>query len=647
MTEIEAKNYFFHPNVYGVSQFYVDVAQNHAQLMQRLQWAQQYQLKLTPTVQEGFSALHVAAQFASLETLKKLVATNNFNLNARDFKERTPLHIAALAGRLDILLFLLAAGAEENLTDLMGFTPLRLPTGSLENCYIKFTATDIRELCHEFDAQRKSKAGLPYPFKTRQIPRKSLVADNLDEIIAKYNLVEQHLLQPIPLSANGYPKVAHFIWIGSVLQNPQHRENILTFKQNFPELTLLLWVSKWDTEFLAWCATHQIVALNIDLLFDEQFTNVDFFFLEEQKGNPGFATDHLRLEILRRFGGWYFDVDMRCVKPLTTQDFSSAEVYIYCYIDKEELYFNNCAIAAKPNSKFIKNLLIRMADNYFTSKFVPKINVPSGFQMRFRLMLSGPPTLQPLLALHVFGIKDIGWFDATSLSTSSDVTWMNPNYGLQDVDTSSVAAKFALKKVINSLTHDLMLDPSRLYLDLYEETFKKYSSYHLARLALHFLCTFWQPMEKVMQVIVFDTALHEINYKNDFGNNDIIACSKKFLKFYRSDYIEFWEKDQKYYAMPTAADKIKYFYAEWAYQSLKVKVFATTDTIFADDMALKLAMILFSDARVIAVPAAAAVLQVAIETRNATKLKAAVLEALELVKAEYANNITIPTSSVE
>lgn len=76
----------------------------------------------------GFTPLHLAARTSSLECVELLLRDGNADPNAKDFDQRTPLHAAV--GKADsafeIIELLISWGANVNVKDVYGFTPLHL-----------------------------------------------------------------------------------------------------------------------------------------------------------------------------------------------------------------------------------------------------------------------------------------------------------------------------------------------------------------------------------------------------------------------------------------------------------------------------------------------------------------------------------------
>ena len=82
---------------------------------------------------DGFSALHLACFFGSLETAALLVEKGaNVNIHADNMSDLRPLHSACVAGQGAIVALLLKAGAKVNIIQSGGYTPL-MAVASLGN----------------------------------------------------------------------------------------------------------------------------------------------------------------------------------------------------------------------------------------------------------------------------------------------------------------------------------------------------------------------------------------------------------------------------------------------------------------------------------------------------------------------------------
>ena len=74
----------------------------------------------------GYTALHSAADFGALDTLKRLLKAG-ITPNIRDVKKGgTPLHFAAMSGRVEIIKLLLDAGADREIANFDGQVPFQI-----------------------------------------------------------------------------------------------------------------------------------------------------------------------------------------------------------------------------------------------------------------------------------------------------------------------------------------------------------------------------------------------------------------------------------------------------------------------------------------------------------------------------------------
>ncbi len=82
---------------------------------------------------DGFSALHLACFFGSLESVALLVERQaNVNIHATNISDLRPIHSACVSGQGAIVSLLLKAGAKPNVTQAGGYTPL-MAAASLGN----------------------------------------------------------------------------------------------------------------------------------------------------------------------------------------------------------------------------------------------------------------------------------------------------------------------------------------------------------------------------------------------------------------------------------------------------------------------------------------------------------------------------------
>ena len=73
-----------------------------------------------------YQAIHQAALDGDVVKLNELIKTNPSLVNARDYDDNTPLHLAAIHGRADASEFLLEHGAAVNAQNSAKMTPLHV-----------------------------------------------------------------------------------------------------------------------------------------------------------------------------------------------------------------------------------------------------------------------------------------------------------------------------------------------------------------------------------------------------------------------------------------------------------------------------------------------------------------------------------------
>ena len=76
-----------------------------------------------PTAKAPDISIHTAAEGGNIEAVKQHLAAGA-DVNAKGYRERTPLHYAAHGGQKEIAELLIAAGADVNAKDDDGTTPL-------------------------------------------------------------------------------------------------------------------------------------------------------------------------------------------------------------------------------------------------------------------------------------------------------------------------------------------------------------------------------------------------------------------------------------------------------------------------------------------------------------------------------------------
>ncbi len=112
----------------------------------------------------------------------------------------------------------------------------------------------------------------------------------------KFNFFESlykknSLLYRSAITDNPIPCIIHFIWLGGALPD-KYKPFIESAKELHPGWEIILWTDE--------------TVKNLKLMNQELF---------DATANYGEKADILRIELLFMYGGTYFDVDVKCIKP--------------------------------------------------------------------------------------------------------------------------------------------------------------------------------------------------------------------------------------------------------------------------------------------------------------------------------------------
>ena len=130
---------------------------------------------------------------------------------------------------------------------------------------------------------------------------------------------------------NHIPHIIHHIWLGSKLPE-KYKPFLDSFRKHNPDWKMILW--------------NEESILNITgFRFAKQFKKIS---------NYGTKSDIARYEILRLYGGFYFDTDFECLKPLDDIADCSTFVSGIQFYDKPE--FGNAMIASSPDTFLINEI---------------------------------------------------------------------------------------------------------------------------------------------------------------------------------------------------------------------------------------------------------------------------------------------------
>lgn len=144
-------------------------------------------------------------------------------------------------------------------------------------------------------------------------------------------------------------KTIHYIWIGDKEKTPLIKKCIKSWNKYLPDWTIIEWNEK---------------NLNIDLC---PFTK---YYYENKK--YAFVADVLRVHILYKYGGLYFDTDVELIKNI---DDLLKESPFMCF--ENELGINPGLIQyfPEPNNNFLHDILnFYLNYNDFSSIYPPTIN---------------------------------------------------------------------------------------------------------------------------------------------------------------------------------------------------------------------------------------------------------------------------------
>lgn len=78
---------------------------------------------LDPSSIDEHGLLHLSARYMNAGVMEYLLGFQNVDINQRDYRDRTPLHIATMEGNIDLVRMLLERGATTDTTDYWGDSP--------------------------------------------------------------------------------------------------------------------------------------------------------------------------------------------------------------------------------------------------------------------------------------------------------------------------------------------------------------------------------------------------------------------------------------------------------------------------------------------------------------------------------------------
>lgn len=115
------------------------------------------------------TALHVAARDGNVERVQEIVEGRNgqvkVSINTQNAIGQTPIHLAAKWGRLNVIKFLIEAGADLEITDRKGRTPLHEADDSIVQTHLMRHSQKLRTT---MDVSKMSMANTTFDLKQQR-----------------------------------------------------------------------------------------------------------------------------------------------------------------------------------------------------------------------------------------------------------------------------------------------------------------------------------------------------------------------------------------------------------------------------------------------------------------------------------------------
>lgn len=142
------------------------------------------------------------------------------------------------------------------------------------------------------------------------------------------------------------PKKIHYIWLGKVPKNKLTELCINSWKRTMPDYEIIEWNEK-SLDMVSLCNSNKFLKKCFELKL------------------WAFVSDYLRLLILYKEGGIYFDTDVETVKPF--DDLLDNKVFMG--IEGGD-YIGTAVIASEPGNPLIKRLLDFYTDEIWQVDFI-------------------------------------------------------------------------------------------------------------------------------------------------------------------------------------------------------------------------------------------------------------------------------------
>ncbi|OIZ94971.1 hypothetical protein A1D18_02385 [Candidatus Rickettsiella isopodorum] len=186
------------------------------------------------------------------------------------------------------------------------------------------------------------------------------------------------------------PKVLHFIWIGKGATDYLYTLKKWRELHPHPEYIINFWIAPKD---LTQAEKRSLIKINLEKKFNLKFRNIEketdlknypLIMSEIDKGNPWSASDILRLAILVKEPGFYFDLDITPKKTLPDRVSCKKGVLFNIFIENRRILFHFDIIAAatenQPVLEYISRLLLKTLNFIKEEETQIKIDLAYHFQ---------------------------------------------------------------------------------------------------------------------------------------------------------------------------------------------------------------------------------------------------------------------------
>ena len=155
------------------------------------------------------------------------------------------------------------------------------------------------------------------------------------------------------------PNTIHIIWFGGLLPD-KYLANLMLWRIHNPEMRIIFWTADRDQNpddaklMTTICANYNIEFKDI---FKSDIPNQDNIAFEYSLKNWARASDIARLSILYKFGGYYFDTDLKPHSPLLKMHGERSDVLQFIETKDDIKRLNIYFMASAPNHELYKSAL--------------------------------------------------------------------------------------------------------------------------------------------------------------------------------------------------------------------------------------------------------------------------------------------------